>query len=87
MVLRLDNARFYIATALIAFATQNAAFNEHFSTFGLGLFDGLEIIFNGFGIDERTNMVVLVERITNVQLRICSFEHLANLVVNAFVDN
>ncbi len=85
MVFGFDNAWLYVATAFVTCTFQYASGYQYFTAFLFGPFDGIQVVFGCFHIDQRTYVVSRIQRVADFQLAVCFFQYGYGFVVYAFV--
>src|SRR5690606_10558271 len=85
--LSLGDSRLYVTTAFVAFALQDAAFDDDVSALGNDRFKRAVVVINGHCIDKWTDVVILVKRISDAQLSVSRYDCVFYFVVNAFMDD
>ncbi len=87
MIFNLCDAGFYVTAALVAGAFKHTAFHQESAAVLFDFIDSFEIVFNGVFVNQRSDVVVRVERIADAKLRIGFDQGSFHLIVYAFVDN
>src|SRR4051812_18275342 len=81
------NTRANITTAGISISIENATFNGKASTLLFYFIQRVHIHFHCVFIDQRTNMVVGIQRIANSQLLVGIYQSFLYIFINTFVDD
>src|SRR2546423_13635610 len=79
------NARFYIATTFIFFTFQYSTLNNEICTFLLTFFNRLQIHGNCIFINEWTDMVMFIQRITDPELPVSSNQFVPEFFIDLFM--
>ena len=83
----LGNGGLHITTTFVAFPFETAAWNENTTPLFDNCVEGALVLRHSIGVDQRSDVVVFVKRITNADLLVRLRQLIAHLVVNAVVDD